>query len=292
MSTPAFAVFTDCGANLPGSLLGPLNINVIPCTFMVDGEAVHYDGNLDNFDYKQYYDMLRAGKVVSTALFNTETFIDAFTPALEAGLDVIYTGLSSGISGTYHASTLAASELMERFPGRKVRTVDSRGAGLGIGALACLLAEYRDAGLSTDEAADKLEYAADHLCQYFTVDDLMFLRRTGRINTTVAAIGTLLGIKPLLWGNEKGQIVDIGKFRGRRRAIEAIVAKYAEKARRVDVQRVFISHGDCIEDAEELARRIRETAEPRELIICPHEPMTGSHVGPGMLALFFFGYER
>ncbi len=287
-----FAIFTDCGANLPGSLIEPNEIHVIPCTYTVDGESVDYDGVLEHFDCKKFYDMLRAGKVVKTALFNTETFIDAFTPTLQSGLDVIYIGLSSGISGTYHASTLAAAELAERFPERKIRTVDSRGAGLGIGALVCVAADLRREGLTTDEAADRLEYAVDHLCQYFTVDDLMFLRRTGRINTPMAAIGTLLGIKPLLWGNENGQIVDIGKFRGRRRAIDAIVAKYAEKVRNAEIQRVFISHGDCIEDAEELARRVRETAEPKELIICPHEPMTGSHVGPGMLALFFFGFER
>ena len=287
-----FAVFTDCSSNLPGYILRDLDITVIPCTYMVDGELVSYDGNLDSFDYKAYYNSLREGKVVTTTLMNTEQFADCFKPVLEAGTDIVYVALSSGVSGTYHASTLAARELSEEFPARTIRTVDSRGAGLGVGIITCLAADYRNDGLTADEAADKLEYAADHLCQYFTVDDLMFLRRTGRISTPVAALGTLLGIKPMLWGNHKGQIVECGKFRGRRRVIDAIVQKYEEKIREAGVQRVAISHGDCIEDAEEIARRIREIAEPRELIICPHEPFTGSHVGPGMLSLFFFGSER
>ncbi len=288
----SFAVFTDCSSNLPGYLLRDLDINIMPCTYMVDGALVSYDGNLDNFDYKSFYDSLRAGRMITTALMNFEFFIEHFTPTLEAGQDIVYIGLSSGISGTYHASTMAAAELMSRYPGRKVHAIDSRGAGLGVGILTCLAADYRNEGMTSDQAAEKLNYAADHLCQYFTVDDLMFLRRTGRITTTIAAVGTLLGIKPLLWGNENGAIVDIGKFRGRRRAIDAIVKKYAEKVREAGVQRVAISHGDCPDDAEEIARRVREIAEPRELIICPHEPLTGSHVGPGMLALFFFGKER
>ena len=288
----SFKIFTDCSANLPGYLLRDLDITVIPCTYMVDGEIAAYDGNLDNFDYKAYYDSLRAGKLVTTSLLNSAVYVENFTPTLEEGFDIVYVSLSSGVSGTYNASTIAARELMEQFPERTVRTVDSRGAGLGVGALTCLAADLRNEGLSVNEAADKLERAADHLCQYFTVDDLMFLRRTGRISTTVAAVGTLLGIKPLLWGNERGEIVDIAKLRGRRRAIDAIMRKYAEKVRDADKQRIFISHGDCIEDAEEIARRVREISEPRELIICPHEPFTGSHVGPGMLALFFFGTER
>ena len=288
----SFTVFTDCSANLPGSLLRDLDIKVIPCTYMVDGKLVSYDGDLDNFDYKTYYDMLREGANVTTTLLNTDVFCECFTPILENGNDIVYIALSSAVSGTYNASTIAARELSESYPERKIRTVDSKGAGLGVGALACLAADYRNEGLNADEAADKLDYAAEHLCQYFTVDDLMFLRRTGRISTPLAAVGTLLGIKPLLWGNEKGAIVECGKCRGRRRVIDAIVQKYVEKIRFPKKQRVFISHGDCLDDAEELARRVREVAEPRELIICPHEPMTGSHVGPGMLALFFFGNER
>ena len=288
----SFAVFTDCSSNLPGWLLRELDITVLPCTYMVDGKLVSYDGNLDNFNFKSFYNSLREGKVVSTSLYNSDYFIEHFTPVLESGVDILYVSLSSGVSGTYNAATLAVQELSEHFPERTVRAVDSRGAGLGVGLLTCLASDYRNDGLDVNEAADELEDAANHLCQYFTVDDLMFLRRTGRIRTTVAAVGTLLGIKPMLWGNEKGEIVDIGKFRGRRRAIDAIVKKYVEKVRDPGMQRIFISHGDCLEEAEELARRVEEAAPPRELIICPHEPFTGSHVGPGMLALFFLGKER
>ena len=287
-----FSIFTDCGSNLSRALITEHDINVIPCNYLVDGEPVHYDGDLDAFDYKKFYDSLRHGSVVTTTLFNQDVFTEAFAPTLERGGDIIYIGLSSGISGTYHASTLAARELMEKYPGRRVRAVDSRGAGLGVGLLCCLADDYRRDGFSVDEAADKLESAVDRLCQYFTVDDLMFLRRTGRISTALAAMGTILGIKPMLWGNEKGQIVECGKFRGRKRVIDAIAEKYRTKVINPELQRVFISHGDCEDEARELGRRICGIARPRELYILPHEPLTGSHVGHGMLALFFIGDTR
>ena len=288
----SFLIYTDCTANLPPKLAEEHDINIIPCTYYVDGKPVFYDGNLDNFDFKAYYDSLRGGAVVTTTLFNQQTFISTFAPALGEGHDIIYIGMSSGISGTYHSSTLAAAELMGEFPGRVVRTVDSRGCGLGIGLLCCLCDDYRREGMTADEAADKLEGDVDCLCEYFTVDDLMFLRRTGRISTPLAAIGTLLGIKPLLWGDESGHIVECGKFRGRKRVIDAIIEKYRTKAKNVENQRVFISHGDCIDDANEIMRRILEFSSPRELYVCPHEPMSGSHVGPGMLSLFFLGDSR
>ena len=287
-----FLIYADCSANLPPKLAKEHDIKIIPCTYSVDGVPVSYDGDLDSFDFKSYYDSLRAGAVVTTSLYNQHTFINAFAPELGKGYDVVYISMSSGISGTYHSSTLAASHLMSEFPGRVVRTVDSKGAGLGIGLLCCLCDDDRRGGRTADEAADRLDGDVERLCQYFTVDDLMFLRRTGRISTPLAAIGTLLGIKPMLWGNETGHIVECGKYRGRKRVIDAIIEKYKTKAQHVEYQRVFISHGDCADDAEEIRRRILEFSNPKELYVCPHEPLTGSHVGPGMLSLFFLGDSR
>lgn len=288
----SFSIFTDGCSNLPGYLLRDLEIQVLPCSYIMDGQTVHYSGDIEHFDAHTYYDLIRAGKSVTTSLLNSQTFLDHFRPVLEAGSDIVYVGISSGISGTFQAASIAISELTEEFPDRIIRAVDSRGAGLGTGLLACRCADYRIQGLPADAAAERLAQAADHLCEYFTVDELRYLRRTGRISAASATIGTMLNIKPLLRGDEEGHIVACVKCRGRKRAVDAIVEKYASKAVNPSQERVAISHGDCLEEAQALADRIRAIAEPKELIICPHEPFTGAHVGPGMLALFFFGDGR
>ncbi len=288
----SFALYTDSFSNLPGQLLTRLNILTMPCTYMVEGEPHTYDGDIENFDAKAYYDMMRNGKVVTTTLVNTQQFMDYFRPSLEQGLDVVYVGMSSGISGTYQSAVMAAQELMEEFPDRKVRTVDSRGAGLGTGLLTCLGADYRAQGMNADETADRLDQDMLRLCEYFTVESLTYLRRTGRVSAATAAIGNVLNIKPLLYGDYEGHIVSCEKYRGRKKVTDAIVERYRKKAVDPQNSRVFISHGDCPEEAEALAQRVREIAEPKELIICPHEPLTGAHVGPGMLALFFLGDSR
>lgn len=288
----SFTLFTDSFSNLPGRLLQELDIHTLPCTYTVDGEPCHYDGDIENFDDKAYYDMMRQGKVIATTLLNTQLFLDHFRPHLEAGQDVVYVGLSSGLSGTYQSAFLAARELMEEFPGRTVRTVDSRGAGFGPGLLTCLGSDLRAEGMDANAVADRLDQEKLRLCEYFTVDSLTYLRRTGRVSAATAAIGNVLNIKPLLYGDYEGHIVACEKYRGRKRVIDAIVERYRKKAVDPEHQRVFISHGDCLEEAEALAQRVREIAQPKELIICPHEPLTGAHVGPGMLALFFLGDSR
>lgn len=285
----SFAIFTDGCSNLPGRLLRELDIHVLPCTYTVNGEPVTFSGDIEQFDAKAYYDQLRAGMDIKTSLLNTQLFMDHFRPCLEQGLDVLYVGLSSGVSGTYQASCMAAEELMEEFPGRTVRTVDSRGASLGVGILTCRGADFRAEGMDVNAAADALLEESDHLCQYFTVDDLNFLKRTGRVSGATAAIGTVLNIKPLLYGDKEGHIIARAKVWGRKKAIEAILDLYAAKAIHPENGRVAITHGDCPEEAQLLADRVCQIAKPKDLIICPHEPFTGVHVGPGMLALYFFG---
>lgn len=288
----SFTVFTDSFSNLPGYLVKDLDIHLLPCSYMIEHEMVSYDGDLEHFDAKAYYDLLRSGKLVTTSLLNTELFLAHFRPELEQGRDVIYVGISSGISGTIQSALIAAEELEEAFPGRRVRIVDSLGAGLGTGLLACMAADLRQEGVDVSEAARQLDEARMRLCEYFTVDSLHHLKRTGRINTATAVIGSVLNIKPILYGDNEGHITACGKVRGKNKIMDALVDRYVKKAVDPQHQRVAISHGDCPEEAEELARRIRAIAQPKELIVCPHEPITGSHVGPGMLALFFFGDSR
>ena len=288
----SYTVFTDGCSNLPGRLLEALNIRVLPCNYVMDDVPGTYAGDIDAFDSKTYYDKLRAGSTMKTSLLNSQLFLDHFRPVLESGGDVVYIGMSSGISGTIQAARIAAEELMEDFHERTVRVVDSLGAAFGPGLLACRASQYRSEGKTATEAADILDVDAKHLLQYFTVDDLNFLKRTGRVSGATAAIGTVLNIKPLLWGDETGHIVALSKCRGRKKAIDAIVELYRTRAIDPENQMIAITHGDCLEEARILADKVCAVAQPRELIIVPHEPFTGAHVGPGMLALFFFGKDR
>ena len=288
----SYVVYTDGCSNLPGRLLKALDIRVLPCSYVMDDVPGTYLGDIDAFDTHGYYDKLRAGSTLKTSLLNSQLFLDHFRPVLEEGLDVVYIGMSSGISGTIQAARIAAEELMEEFPGRTVRVVDSLGAGFGTGLLTCRASQYRSEGKTAAEAADILDVDVRHLLQYFTVDDLNSLKRTGRVSGATAAIGTVLNIKPLLWGDPTGHIVALSKCRGRKKAIEAIAELYRTRVIEPEKQMIAISHGDCPEEAQLLADKVCAIAQPRELIIVPHEPFTGAHVGPGMLALFFFGKER
>ena len=288
----SFAIFTDSCSNLPGSQIKLHDIRVLPCSYTLDGVQYVYNGDIDSFDAPAHYNTLRAGHLIQTSLLNTQLFLEHFRPALEEGLDIIYVGMSSGISGTYNAAKMAAEELMEEFPNRKVYTVDSRGAGMGTGILTLRGADFREAGMGVDEAYQALLEATDNLCEYFTVDDLMFLNRTGRLSGAGAVVGTMLNIKPILRGDEEGHIVAGQKIRGRKKAVETLAKIYAEKVVDPAHQRIGITHGDCLEEAQVLAEMICAAGKPGELLLCPHEPFTGSHVGPGMLAVFFFGKGR
>ena len=288
----SFTIFVDGSSNLPGRLLRELEIEILPCTYSMDGVPSTYDGSLDSFDAHSYYEMLRQGGRVQTSLLNTQLFLDSFRPVLERGEDAVYFSMSSGISGTCQAARMAAQELLEEFPERTVRVVDSLGSGFGTGLMACKAADLRAAGNTAAQTADIMDADAQNTLQFFTVDDLNFLKRTGRVSGATAMIGTVLNIKPVLWGDPTGHITARSKQRGRKKAMASIVEEYRSRVEDAENQRVAISHGDCPEDAQALADMICAVAKPKELIIAPHEPFTGAHVGPGMLALFFHGKKR
>lgn len=286
----SFAVFADGSANLPNQMLE--GITLLPCEYTVNGEPRVYLGDVDHFDGHAYYEDLRNGVKVGTSLLNAQVFFTHFTPVLESGQDIIYISMSSGISGTYNVAVNAAEELMEQYPERFVHIVDSRGCGFGNGILAVRAAKMSRDGVDVRTAAAKIDEEVPHMCQYFTVDDLNFLKRTGRVSGFTAAIGTALGIKPILYGDKTGHIVACSKVRGRKKSIEAIVAKYREKKLDSPDQIICISHGDCLEDAQQLAALVEQVTPGIPITICEHEPFSGAHVGPGMLALFFRGIER
>ena len=286
----SFAVFADGSANLPKKMLD--GISLLPCEYTVDGQPQTYLGDIDNFDAHAFYEGLRSGKLVQTSLLNTHLFLSHFTPILKQGLDIIYISMSSGISGTYQAAVSAARELMEEFGQRFVHIVDSHGCGFGNGLLATMAAALSRKGTDVREAAAALDAEVPHICQYFTVDDLNYLKKTGRVSGVTARIGTVLNIKPILFGDSTGHIVSCNKVRGRKRSIDALVQKYREKHIEAPAPQVCISHGDCRGDAEELAGLVKEVTPDAAITICEHEPFSGAHVGPGMLGLFFRGHER
>ena len=286
----SFVVFADGSANLPKSCLE--GITMLPCTYCVDGVQKEYEGDVDSFDVHHYYDALRSGAKITTSLLNTHLFMEHFRPVLEAGQDAIYIAMSSGISGTYQAAMNAKQELEEEYPDRYIHIVDSHGCGFGSGLLAIRAAELSKLGTPVRQAGAMLDADVPHMCQYFTVDDLNFLKRSGRVSGATAMIGTVLNIKPVLWGDPTGHITARSKHRGRKKAMASIVEEYRSRVEDAENQRVAISHGDCPEDAQALADMICAVAKPKELIIAPHEPFTGAHVGPGMLALFFHGKKR
>ena len=286
----SFAVFADGSANLPKSMLE--GISLLPCDYTVDGEPYTYWGDVDSFDAHSFYEGLRNGTVVRTTLLNTSLFLSRFAPILTQGIDIIYISMSSGISGTYNAARIAAQELMDLYSGRFVHIVDSLGCGFGNGLLAVRAAKLSREGVSARDAAAILDQEVPHTCQYFTVDDLNFLKNTGRVSGMSAKIGTVLNIKPILFGDKTGHIISCAKVRGRAKAIETLVKKYEEKRVRSGEQTICISHGDCLQDAELLASLVREITPEVPITICQHEPFSGAHVGPGMLGLFFRGTER
>ena len=284
----SFTVFTDTSANLPTPLCRERNIKVLPFSYHIDGNTFTCL-NTENFDGAAFYGSIRRGTVVTTSLISPQVYIDAMRPAAKDGQDILFVSMSSGISGSYGASRLAAAELMDEFPGVRVETVDTMGASLGEGFLALIAADLRDAGVSVTDAAADLNQRTVRMCQVCTVDTLVHLRRTGRLRDAAAVVGTVLNIKPLLKGNENGNIVSFAKVRGRRRSIEAIAAQYDRLVENAGDQVIGIAHADCRDDAEYLCTLLRKNNPPKDIMVVDYEPVTGSHVGPGALALFFFG---
>ena len=287
-----FRIVTDTSANLPTAYLQQEHITIIPFTFHADGdEQACLD--LNTFDAKTFYAQMRSGTKVSTSQIPPQRYLDVLTPMLEAGEDVLFVSMSSGISGSYASGQIAARQLREEFPARKLLLVDTYSASLGEGLLVMRAVDCRREGMSIDDTYTLLRSLRHRMAQIFTVDDLRYLRRTGRLSNLEAAVGTVLQIKPLLKGDPQGKIVCFAKLRGRQRAIEAIAKRYEELVRDAQTQTVGIAHADCAPDAQILASMLRRSSKPpKKILTVDYEPVTGSHVGPGALALFFLSDEN
>lgn len=281
-----FRIVTDTSSNLPTAYLQAENITVIPFTFHTEsGEQSCMD--TASFDAKAFYTAMRNGEKVTTSQIPPQRFVDNIRPMLENGEDVLFVSMSSGISGSYASSKIAANQLAEEFPERKILTVDTYSASLAEGIVVMRAVECRKEGLSIDETYQILRALRHCIAQIFTVGDLRYLKRTGRLSNLEAAVGTVLQIKPLLKGDPQGKIVCFAKVRGRQRAIEEMAKRYEELVVSPETQTVCISHADCEADAQILASMLRRSKPPKDILIVDYEPVTGSHVGPGALALFF-----
>ena len=281
-----FRIVTDTSSNLPTAYLQAENITVIPFTFHTEsGEQSCMD--TASFDAKAFYTAMRNGEKVTTSQIPPQRFVDNIRPMLENGEDVLFVSMSSGISGSYASSKIAANQLAEEFPERKILTVDTYSASLAEGIVVMRAVECRKEGLSIDETYQILRALRHRIAQIFTVGDLRYLKRTGRLSNLDAAVGTVLQIKPLLKGDPQGKIVCFAKVRGRQRAIEEMAKRYEELVVSPETQTVCISHADCEADAQILASMLRRSKAPKDILIVDYEPVTGSHVGPGALALFF-----
>ena len=275
VQTTNYQILTDSSCDLPASLARTLGISYAP--LRVQFQGAEYENFLDGdprsrLEMKAFYKTLRTGAPTSTTAVNPQGWSALMAPILAAGQDILILAFSSGLSSTYAAAVLAAQELAPQYPSRTIRVVDTLCASMGQGLLVYHAVQRQQAGESLEQVADFVEATKLHLCHWFTVDDLMFLKRGGRISAATAVMGTMLKIKPVLHVDDLGHLVNVSKDPGN--------------------QVFFISHGDCLEDAEYLADLLRRTYHPKDVVISYVGPVIGSHSGPGTLALFFLGTHR
>ena len=286
-----YVIFTDSTTDLTPELVAEMDVQVLPMRFMLDGkEYRNYPDNRE-LSPKEFYDKLRAGSMSTTSQINSVAFIEAFTPVLEAGKDILYVAFSSGLSGTYQSACLAAEDLREQFPERTIECVDTLQASMGEGLVAYAAAMLKKDGMSLAELAAWLRENVQRFCAWFTVDDLMFLKRGGRLSGVAAVAGTLLGIKPVLHVDPDGHLSAMEKVRGRKASLDGLVRHFETSAENHADQTVFISHGDCLEDCQYVADKIKAFGVKR-ICIGTIGPVIGAHSGPGTVALFFTGSPR
>lgn len=285
-----FVVVTDTSSNLPTALIRENDIQELALSYYYEGEE-HQCLDTEAFDGDAYYERIKQGLRVTTSQITPQSYLDFFEPWLKEGRDIVYVAMSSGVSGSCHSAQIAAEELLESYPGRRIEIIDTRGAALGEGLIALQAAKMRDEGVNTALAAARLKIACERMFNVFTVDDLMHLKRGGRLSNVSAMIGTVLHIKPILKGNEEGKIVAFAKVRGRKQSIKTLAQMYDKLAVEPEKQLVGIVEAGCKAEAAELAAMLRANRPPREILTVEYEPVTGSYVGPGALALFFEGEE-
>lgn len=284
-----YKIITDSTCDLPANVIEELNIHVIPMEYILNGVS-HFQDLEDGGDKTvSFYESLRDGQVSSTSMINTARFISVFEPYLKEGNDILHISFSAALSGSFNTSRIAAMELQELYPDRKILILDSIAASIGQGLLVYHAAQKQKQGYSLLELYSWLEENKKNLCHWFTVEDLMHLKRGGRIGTVSANIGTALNIKPILSVNMEGKLVNYGKVIGRKKSLIELVQKMKTSVTAPENQVVIVGHGDSVKDAEFLASKIKCDLNVKEVILTQIGPIIGSHTGPGMIGLTFMG---
>lgn len=285
-----YVIYTDSACDISLELLEKWGVYSSPLTFRFSDdnkEYSNYDMNTEDF-----YARMRAGGVAKTAAINSETFASAFEGILKEGRDVLYLGFSSGLSTTYNSARLAAQQLQAIYPDSKVIVVDTLAASAGQGLLVRLVLDKKNNGATIEETAKYAKELVPKICHWFTVDDLVYLKRGGRISAAAAFFGNVIGIKPVLHVDNEGHLVNIMKVRGRKSSIATMAEKYEQLALDKENGTIYISHADCMKDVEELSALIKSRCGASVDIVTDVGPVIGAHSGPGTLALFFVGKER
>ena len=283
-----FQIFTDNASNIPHELLEKYNIKTVPIHYYIDEKE--QDINRP-FDGKSFYSDMKNGLPVSTSMPNVTAFYEAFAPSLAMGYDIIYIGLSGGISGTSQLAKTVSGELSEKFRDRKITVIDTCGASLGEGLPVLYAARLRESGRDYSVVCASVKEKCRHMHQVFVVDDLQYLQRTGRVYSAAVKITTTFNVKPVLIGDSEGHIVLKNVALGKKRALDILVKKYKEECVNMNAP-VGIAHADAEKDAGYVASKLKEAGCRYDILNVMYEPVTGSHVGPGTVALFFYGDER
>ena len=289
----SYVIATDSGCDVWPSLLAEWGVVSADLTFRFDGDETEYTNR--ELGTEAFYERMRAGGVSRTSAVNHGAFLELFRPVLEDGKDLLYLGFDSGISSTSQTGIMAARELQEEFPDRKIIAIDTLCAAGGQGLVVWEAVQRQRAGMELEELAEYIGKLCPGICQWFTVDDLMYLKRGGRISAASAFAGNLLNIRPVLHVDDEGKLINMYKVRGRKASISALVKEYLKRANRSetgDWAPYFINQGSCMKDAELLESMIVEQTGRKAEFIMDIGPVIGSHTGPGILALFFEGKER
>ncbi len=287
-----YVIITESTADISQDMVNRLGIKVMPMAFELSGRSYMHYADTREMDIHEFYQQLREGEKSVTSLINTEAFLEFFEPILKEGNDILYIAFSSGLSGTYNSALLAREELKEKYKHSKIICIDSKAASAGEGLLVYTAVKKKEEGLSIDELSGWLQQNILKLCQWFTVDDLNHLKRGGRVSAISAGIGIALNVKPVLHVDNEGHLIPMEKVRGRKKSLYALLEHMADTFTPSEEQVVFIGHGDSLEDAEFLAKLIREQFKVKDIVINPIGPVIGTHSGPGTIALFFFGTGR
>ena len=287
---PTYKIITDSACDLPKTMLQELDVSAVPLTVNFRGETKA--DSVADAEVKELYDAMRAGEVATTAAVNPDGWASQIEPALAAGFDALVMAFSGGLSTTYQSAVIAAGDLKEQYPDRKIIVVDTCAAALGQGLFVWYACKKRDEGLSLEELAAWAEENRNHVAHWFTVDDLVYLKRGGRVSAATALVGTMLNIKPVLHVDNEGHLISMVKARGRKAAINTLVSKLQELGEGWDNATVFICHADCMDDARRLSDLVKEKCGVKDAFIGNLGAVIGSHAGPGTLALFFMGREK